>query len=263
MTEDSKSSRYQRQERFAPLGRAGQARLAAGRVLIVGLGGLGSWLAELLGRAGVGFLRLVDDDCVDWTNLPRQGMYDESDAATQQPKVLAAAKHLAKINSAITVEPITEKLTRRNIADLAAGVDLILDGTDCWASRFLINDFAVKTSLPWIFAGVVRVEGQVMVIPPGGSPCLRCICETPPPEQLEAANKAASVGVLGTAVTAIAALEATEAIKLLAGCPDATNPHLTKLDLWKNSIRQLAAAEGAAENQCPCCKQRRFEFLEP
>lgn len=253
--------RYQRQELFAGLGREGQRKLLDARVLVVGLGGLGSWLSELLVRAGVSMLRLVDEDTVDWSNIARQAMYDELDAAEHSPKVMSAAECLSRINHNLDVEPLQKKLSRDNIASLAGGMDLILDGTDDWASRFLINDYAVKMDVPWVFAGVVRAEGQVMPVLPGRSACLRCLFEQPPDPEMERSMKACNVGVIGTAVATIAAMEANEAIKILAGQTEAVSPYLTKLNLWTNQMQQIHAAR-QPDNACPCCGQRRFEFLE-
>ncbi len=174
-------ARFQRQIAYAPLGTEGQKRLAAGKVLILGVGGLGSWSAELLARAGVGLLRLVDDDKVDLTNIHRQGLFDEQDASAGTPKVHAAASRLARIYGRCKVEPIVARADRSNVAELAKGVDLVLDGTDNFATRFVVNDYCVKAALPWVFAGVVGAEGQVLTIPPGGRPCLRCVFDQPPP----------------------------------------------------------------------------------
>lgn len=251
-------TRFGRQIAYAPLGLEGQKRLAAGRVLIVGAGGLGSWSAELLARAGVGSLRLVDDDKVDLTNIHRQGLYDERDAAAGTPKVQAAAARIAHIHSRCRVEPVCARLDRSNVADLAKGADVVLDGTDNFPTRFVVNDYCIREGLPWIFAGVVGAEGQVMVIAPPG-PCLRCVHDEPPPRCADPSCRA--VGVLGPAVAVIAAIQAAEALKILSGHREQANPYLTKLDLWTNALQRidLAAAAGA---DCPCCKQRHFEFLE-
>jgi adenylyltransferase/sulfurtransferase len=254
--------RYHRQQLFAPLGREGQERILRSKVLIVGIGGLGSWLCELLVRAGVGWFRLVDRDTVDWTNIARQAMYDELDAAEHSPKVFSAAEYLGRINHNVDVEPIQDMVTRDSVARLAEGVDIILDGTDDWATRFLINDYAVKTGIPWVFAGVVRAEGQIMPILPGRTACLRCVFEDPPPPENERKAKAAQVGVLGTAVATLAALEANEALKILSGRPEMLSPYLTKLDLWANAFRQINTTGSAKNNECICCKQREFTFLD-
>ena len=229
-------------------------------MLIVGAGGLGSWAAELLGRAGVGHLRLVDDDKVDLTNLHRQTMYDESDAREGTPKVAAACRRLKQVNADVTIEPIATRLSAGNIADLAAGVDVILDGTDNFATRFIINDYAVKESVPWIFAGVVSAEGQTMTIVPPGTPCLRCLYNTPPPPCVDPSCR--SAGVLGPVVAAIAAIEVVEAVKILSGSVDAISPYLLKLNLWDNTIQRIDVARSCREVECRCCKQKDFEFLD-
>lgn len=254
------AERYRRQELFEPLGLAGQEKLSAAKALIVGVGGLGSWLGELLARAGVGTLRLVDDDVVDWTNLARQAMYDETDAKNATRKVHAARSQLARINSSVKIEALPEKVTAANIAELASDVDIILDGTDDWATRFVINDYAVRAGRPWIFAGVVQAEGQVMPYLPGRTACLRCIFESPPPAETEKSCKASVRGVLGPAVAAIAAIEAVEAIKILAGKADDVNMHLTKLELWTGRHRRINSDR--PNPHCPCCSGRKFEFLQ-
>ncbi len=253
--------RYTRQVAYSPFGRAGQQRLSRGRALIVGVGGLGCASADLLARSGVGFLRLVDDDRVSLANLHRQVLFDEADAAEQAPKVAAAARRIAAVNSGVRVEPIVDRLTCANAAALCEGIDVIVDGTDNFADRFIINDLAVQRGLPWIFAGVVAAEAQVMTIVPGQTPCLRCVFHEPPPPCVEPTCTAA--GVLGPAVTAVASLQAMEAIKLLAGAGDRISRHLTKLDLWTGQMQRIDVARSAAEVDCPACKRRDFEFLYP
>ncbi|MDY6913420.1 MAG: HesA/MoeB/ThiF family protein [Planctomycetota bacterium] len=251
--------RYLRQETFAPLGGDGQRRLRSGRVLIVGVGGLGSWTADLLARAGVGFLRLVDDDKVDWTNLHRQSLTDESDAIAARPKVEAAASRIRQINDAVSIEPVAARLGPDNIKELADGVDIILDGTDDFQTRFVINDAAVAGSLPWVFAGVGGAEAQTMTIVPKRSACLRCVYDSPPPPELEAAHKAATVGVLGPAVAAIASIQANEAIKILAGRHERLSTYLIKTDLWKNTVQRIDVSQSRPD--CPCCGRGIFQFL--
>lgn len=262
MTTGEKPSldRYQRQTAFAPLGVKGQAALSAGRALVVGVGGLGTWTAELLARAGVGFLRLVDADKVDLTNIHRQGLYDEADAGAGAFKVHAAAARIKRINGTVAVETVAARLGADNIETLAGDVGVILDGTDNFQTRFVINDYAVKTARPWIFAGVVGAEAQTMTIVPGRTPCLRCIHESPAPLCVEPTCRGA--GVLGAAVAAIAAIQAMEAIKVLSGRIETISPYLTKLDLWTNTIQRIDVSVAAANVACPCCKGRRFEFLQ-
>lgn len=257
----SRLVRFARQMIFPPLGREGQRAMGNATALVVGVGGLGSWVAELLARAGVGRLRLVDDDRVELTNIHRQALYDEADAEAATPKVLAAAERIARINAGVIVETARTRLDRTNISTLAADVDLILDGTDSFATRFLINDFAVKHARPWVFAGVVGAEAQTMTIVPPRTACLRCVLEGPPPPCSDPACR--SVGVLGPAVAAVAAIEAAEAMKILSGRGEQASPYLLKLDLWGNTVQRIDVSAAAANADCPCCRHREFEFLEP
>jgi adenylyltransferase/sulfurtransferase len=252
--------RYQRQVAFRGLGLAGQRSLLVGRALIVGVGGLGSWTAELLARAGVGFLRLADADRVDLTNLHRQGLYDETDARLSVPKVEAAAARLAWVNGAVRVEPVAARVGRENVEALIDDVDVVLDGTDNFATRFLLNDVAVKLRRPWIFAGVVGAEAQTMTIVPGRTPCLRCIMDEPPAPCQDPSCR--SVGVLGPAASAVASFQAMEAVKVLAGRLADISPYLTKFDLWTGGLQRIDMA-GARVPQCTCCVHGGFEFLEP
>ena len=257
---DNNLARYSRQVAFDGLGLSGQKALAGGRALIVGVGGLGSWTAELLARAGVGFLRLADPDRVDLTNIHRQAIYSEADAAAGLSKVEAAGRRLADINSGTVVEGVQQRVDHRNIESLAAGMGVLIDGTDNFATRFLLNDFAVKTGRPWVFAGCLRAEWQTMTVLPGRSPCLRCLMDAPPPACTEANCRQA--GVIGPAVAAVAAFQAAEAIKILAGRADLCSPYLLKADLWANTFQRLAWAD-FRNPDCPCCARREFEFLEP
>ncbi|HUU59362.1 MAG TPA: HesA/MoeB/ThiF family protein [Phycisphaerae bacterium] len=257
----SGAERYSRQVLFDGLGPAGQHALMSGRALIVGLGGMGSWTAELLARAGVGFLRLADADCVAVTNLHRQTLYDEQDVLGSRPKAEAAADHLKRINSAVEIDAVSRRLDRLNIAALAGDVGLILDGTDNFATRYLINDYAVKSGRPWVFAGVVGTEAQTMTIVPGRTPCLRCVLDSPPPACADPSCR--SAGVLGPAVAAVAALQAAEAMKILSGRIDEISPYLLKFDIWENRIQRIDVRAACGSVDCPCCKHRDFEFLEP
>jgi molybdopterin-synthase adenylyltransferase len=252
-------TRYARQIGFAGLGAEGQARLRSARAAVVGVGGLGTWSAELLARAGVGMLRLIDADLVERTNLHRQGLYDESDAAAARTKVQAAVERLRRVNGEVRLEGRAERLTAANVARLLGGMDVILDGTDNFAARFLINDYAVQTGTPWVFAGVVGAEGQVLTVRPGLSPCLRCLYDCSPTWNEELAPQA--LGVLGPAVAAVAAIQAAEAMKLLAGRADQASPFLLKLNLWHNTVQRIDAAKACAAADCVCCKKRQFQFL--
>src|SRR3954452_17568488 len=177
---DKPPSRYDRQARFAPIGDDGQQKLHSGRVLVCGCGALGSVVTEVLVRAGVGFVRVVDRDFVELNNLQRQVLYDEQDVTDNLPKAIAAANKLRRINSAIEIEPAVADVTFANIAQLAGDVNLIVDGTDNFATRFLINDFAVKHGRPWIYGGCIGAEGQTMTIVPGDTACLACLMADAP-----------------------------------------------------------------------------------
>src|SRR6516162_4082287 len=197
------NTRYSRQTRFAPLGEEGQRRISASHVAIVGLGALGSVQAELLARAGVGTLRLIDRDFVEIGNLQRQFLYDESDAEEAVPKAIAAARRLARINSQIAIEPLVTDLSPRNADELLAGVDLILDATDNFETRYLINDYAVREGTPWIYGAAVGSYGVKLAILPGLTACFRCVYPDPP----EGAQPTCETeGVLGSVTAAIAAL---------------------------------------------------------
>ena len=253
--------RYARQTNFEALGLAGQRKLLGSTALIVGLGGLGSWIAELLARSGVGRLRLVDDDRLELMNIHRQGLYDEVAGMAGVHKVEAAAARLAQLNHQVRVEPIPQRLDAQNIEQLAHGVDLVIDGTDNFATRFIINDWCVLTDRPWIFGGVVQAQGQVMTIPGSIGPCLRCVFEQPP--QPSAELRATTAGVLPPAVAVVAALQACEALKILSGRSERVSPYLLRLDLWTNQVQRIDVARSSRHGHCPCCRGRRFEFLYP
>jgi len=256
MSESPQESRYSRQSRFAPVGDAGQRRIRAARVAIVGIGALGSVAAELLARAGVGTLRLIDRDFVEWSNLQRQFLFDESDAADALPKAVAAARRLAKVNSEVSVEPMVADLTPANIEDLFEGIHLILDGTDNFETRFLINDYAVRESISWIYAAAVGSYGLKLAIVPGRSACLRCVY----PEAPGGAQPTCETeGVLASVTATVAALQAGDALKILAAGVDAIATRLTTVDVWTGEIRQTQAP--ARDPQCPCCALRQFPFL--
>jgi adenylyltransferase/sulfurtransferase len=256
---DATTNRYDRQMRFAPLGEAGQRRLAAGRALVCGCGALGSVIANTLVRAGVGFTRIVDRDILELNNLQRQVLYDEQDVADGLPKAIAAANKLRRINSAVTVEPIVADVTHRNVTELAGDVDVIVDGTDNFATRFLLNDFAVKENKPWVYGGCIGAEGQTMTILPGETACLACLMpDAPPPGATPTCDTA---GILGPVVNIVASLEANEALKILSGHRQAVQHGLTVLDTWGNHIRQLEMTKLREQGDCRVCKHREFSWL--
>ena len=252
--------RYSRQVRFPQLGEEGQRALLASRVALCGCGALGTVLANHLARAGVGSIRVIDRDFIETHNLQRQILFDEQDVADNLPKAEAAARKMRAINSTITVEPVVTDLDHTNILELVGDADLILDGTDNFETRYLINDAAVKLGKPWIYGGVIGSEGQTMTIIPGKTPCLRCLIETAPPPGMTPTCETA--GVLGPAVAVIASFEAVEAIKLLSGRHEALNPHLIMVDVWDWTFRQLKVANLLGKVDCPCCRQRKFEWLD-
>jgi adenylyltransferase/sulfurtransferase len=251
--------RYSRQVRYPALGEAGQRRLLSSKVTICGCGALGTVLANHLARAGVGSLRIVDRDFIETHNLQRQILFDENDVADNLPKAEAAARKLRQINSAIQVEPVVTDIDHTNILALVGDADLILDGTDNFETRYLINDAAVKLGKPWIFGGVLGSEGQTMTIIPGRTPCIRCLIESSPPPGMTPTCETA--GVLGPAVAVIASFEAVEAIKLLSGAEDALNRELIMVDVWDWSFRRLKVAGLLGKVDCPCCQRRQFEWL--
>jgi adenylyltransferase/sulfurtransferase len=239
------------------IGQAGQEKLAAARVLLIGCGALGSVVAEQLVRGGVGFLRIADRDIVELTNLQRQVLFDESDAAGALPKSIAAAKRLSRVNSSVRVEPTVADLHAGNIEEFI-DVDLILDGTDNVATRYLVNDVSIKHNIPWIYGACVGTQGRVMTIWPGQGPCMRCVFPEPPgPGELPTCDTA---GVLGPVAGVIGSLQSIAAIKLLSGNESALADELLSMDLWSNRIHSTPLVD-AKRADCPTCGLRRFEFL--
>lgn len=246
--------------RFAPLGEAGQERISSSRALVVGCGALGSVIANTLARAGVGRLRIVDRDFLELNNLQRQVLYDEADVASGLPKAIAAANKLRSINSQIEIEPLVADISAANILELMQGVDVVVDGTDNFETRYLLNDAALKLGTPWVYGGCIGAEGQSMTILPGESPCLRCLMpEAPPPG---AAPTCDSAGILGPIINVIASIEAMEALKILAGNRDAVSRALTVIDLWDNRVRQVKLESLLAQrDRCPACQGHEYPWL--
>jgi molybdopterin-synthase adenylyltransferase len=252
--------RYDRQQILPQIGPAGQERLGRARVLLVGCGALGSVLAEMLVRGGVGSLRIVDRDLVEMTNLQRQVLFDESDAARELPKAVAAADRLVKINSQVQIEPIVADVNAGNIELLAAGFDLILDGTDNVATRYLINDLAVKQCIGWVYGACVGTAGRVWPIWPGRTGCLRCVFPDPPrAEELATCDTA---GVLGPAAVVVGGWQAAMAMRMLVEGPEQSRalPGLMSFDVWSGELRSVDSAKMPAVD-CPCCVRRDFPFL--
>jgi molybdopterin-synthase adenylyltransferase len=250
--------RYSRQMLFRGIGAEGQRRLAASRVAIVGCGATGSASASLLARAGVGTLRIIDRDYVEPSNLQRQSLFDEKDAAESLPKAIAAARKIASFNSQIAVEGRVEDLVPSNIEALLEGMDVILDGTDNFETRYLVNDFAVKASLPWIYAAAVGSYGVTLNVLPGKTACLACIFPDTPRGMVETCETS---GILNSAVNLVASVAATEAMKLLVSGQALGNLRQTlwSLDVWTNELAEIAA--GKPRPGCRACGERNFIHL--
>src|SRR5207249_2967231 len=232
MSAEPNLERYSRQMRFYGIGEVGQRKLADSHVTLCGCGALGTVLANALVRAGVGHLRLVDRDFIETHNLQRQVLFDEHDVAENLPKAEAAARKLGAINSTVHVEPVVADIDRTNILELVSDADVLLDGTDNFEVRYLINDAAVKLDKPWVYGGSIGSHGQTMTILPGQTPCLRCVFEAAPaPGE---AGTCETAGVLSPIVSIIASFQVTEALKLLTGQLDAVNRELIYVDVWEN-----------------------------
>ena len=253
--------RYSRQMRVPGFGKAGQERLLNSRVTLCGVGALGTVLANTLVRAGVGFLRVIDRDFVEPSNLQRQVLFDEADVASNMPKAEAAAVKLRQINSGVVIEPIVADINRTNIEDFCRDADLILDGTDNFEIRYLINDVSIKQNKPWVYGGAVGTEGMSMTIVPGETPCLQCVFEASPgPGEVGTCETA---GVLGPIVSIIASFQAAEALKLLSGNKAAINKELFTINLWDNTSRRVKVAPlMGRKGKCPCCAKKEFVWLE-
>jgi molybdopterin/thiamine biosynthesis adenylyltransferase len=250
--------RYSRQILFRGIGAEGQQRLAAGKVAVVGCGATGSALASLLARAGVGTLRIIDRDYVEASNLQRQSLFEEKDAAESLPKAIAAARRITAFNSEISVEARVEDLVPGNIDVLLEGMDVILDGTDNFETRYLVNDYAVKKSLPWIYAAAVGSYGVTLNVLPGKTACLACIFPDTPQGMVETCETS---GILNTAVNLVASIAATEAVKLLVGgaAAEQLRNTLWSFDVWRNEQAEIAAAHPRVG--CRACGERDFVHL--
>jgi len=250
--------RYSRQILFRGIGSGGQSKLASARVAIVGCGATGSALAGLLARAGIGTLRIIDRDYVEPSNLQRQSLFDEADAADSVPKAIAASKKINEFNSNIVVEPRVEDLIPSNIASSLEGIDLILDGTDNFETRYLINDYSVDTSVPWIYSAAVGSYAVTLNVIPGQTACLSCIFPDSPRGMVETCETS---GILNSAVNFVASVAATEALKILVG--GASNQALRKtllsFDLWTNEHAEISAAK--PRPGCRACAERNFIHL--
>ncbi len=256
MTSLEQDDRYSRQVLFRGIGAEGQGRLTASRIAIVGCGATGSAFASLLARAGVGTIRIIDRDYVEPSNLQRQSLFDEADAAESLPKAIAAARKILAFNSQIVIEPHVADLTPANVGVLLENIRLILDGTDNFETRYLVNDFAVKNSIPWIYTAAVGSYGVTLNVLPGETACLACIFADPPQGTFETCETA---GILNSAVNLAASIAATEAVKLLVGAGDQLRRTLLSFDVWRNERAEVAADKPRAG--CRTCGEHEFPHL--
>jgi adenylyltransferase/sulfurtransferase len=252
--------RYSRQILFSGLGEDAQRRLLASRAVVIGCGALGAVHVETLARAGVGALRLVDRDVVELSNLHRQILYPERDAREGIPKAVAAARRVREINSVVEVEGIVEDVAPLTVERLLDGADVVLDATDNFETRFLVNDAASKAGVPWVYGAVVGAEGLTMTIRPGATPCLRCVFETMPAPGT--APTCDTAGVVMPAVAAVASVQAIEAIKLLAGRESALHGGLLRIDLWETRFTRVSLDGLLERGDCPVCHEKRYEHLD-
>lgn len=248
--------RYSRQVLFAGIGREGQARLAASRVAIIGCGATGSAVTAMLARAGVGHLRIIDRDYVEASNLQRQMLFDEQDADQSMPKAEAAARKVRQFNSEVVAEAVIDDLSPENASRLLGGVDILLDATDNFETRYLINDFAISNGVPWIYAAAVGAYAVTMNILPGETACLSCIFPAAPTGTVETCDTA---GILNSAVNFAASIEATEAIKFLVGAAAKIRRTMISADLWNNERSEISTARPRPD--CTTCARREFPHL--
>lgn len=255
-------SRYHRQQILPEFGPEGQARLAASHAMVIGLGALGCPAADLLARAGVGRITLVDRDVVELTNLQRQTLFDEADARAGRPKAEAAAARLRGVNSSIVIDALVEDFAGRDAERIVAAhprPDVLLDGTDNFETRYTINDVAVKLGVPYAYGGAVATRGVSFAVRPGATPCLRCVFPDPP--AAGASETCDTSGIFAPVSAIVAANQAADAIKILLGRVGRLSGTLLSFDLWANRRSRLDLRE-ARRPDCPCCGLRRFEFLE-
>jgi len=250
--------RYSRQILFKEIGESGQYALLNSRVLLVGCGALGCAQAEMLARAGIGYLRIVDRDFVEHSNLQRQTLFTESDSDLRLPKAVAAKRRINAINSEINVEDIVADVNLSNVEELVKDCDLVIDGTDNFQVRYLVNDACVKNNVTWIYGAAVSSYGSTMTIIPGETPCLRCIFDEMP--DAGSAPTCDTSGVIMPIIQTVAAAQAAEALKLLVGNKDAIHHSLMQFDIWSNERQRIKL--GAPDSDCICCGQRKFEFLD-
>ncbi len=255
MTVSRSHERYLRQVQFDPIGESGQRLIEAARVAVLGCGALGTVAADQLARAGVGYLRLIDRDLVEWSNLQRQSLFTEADAEAGAAKVEAATRHLRAINSSINIQEHVVDITPGNISRHLENVDIVIDATDNFAARLLLNDWSLKTKTPWVHGGCIGATGQVRMFT-GTAPCLRCLLPHPPaPGETATCDTA---GVIAPATHLIASLQSCEAIKWISGNRSTVRSEILSVDLWNNQFRSIGLS---GDPQCPACVHHRYDFL--
>lgn len=252
--------RYSRQILFSGIGEDGQEKILTASAVLVGGGALGTVAANLLVRAGVGYLRIIDRDFVEPSNLQRQSLFEEADAREALPKAVAAERRLRAINSGVRVEGIVADITPKNARELLSGFRVILDGTDNFETRLLLNDVAIELAVPWIYAAAVGSYGVTMTIRPGDSACLACLLETgQKPAAMGAEATCDTAGVLNSAAGVIASVEAAEATKILAGKNEALHGRLVSCDVWSGKFQSVRVARNP---ECRACTQRDLKYLD-
>ena len=257
---DQSLERYSRQILFQHIDGNSQKKLINSTVLLIGCGALGTVSSSYLVRAGIGELRIIDRDFIEENNLQRQILFDEYDILENLPKAVAAQKKLQRINSNVKVEGIVTDINYSNIDELTKDVDIIIDGTDNFETRFLVNDYCVKNSIPWVYGACIGSRGVVMNIIPSMTPCLRCVFETMP--QMGSFPTCDTAGVIGPIAGIIASYQVTEAIKILTGNYASVNKSLLEIDVWETNFRQIDISELKDTNNCPTCKLHNYEFLK-
>ncbi|ANS74247.1 thiamine biosynthesis protein ThiF [Paenibacillus yonginensis] len=248
--------RYSRQMLFAPIGEQGQRTLMSKSILIVGMGALGTVLANHMVRSGVGRVRMVDRDYVEPSNLQRQMLYDEEDAEQGLPKVIAAKHKLSRINSSVELEAVFSDVTAANIEGLLSGVDLVLDGTDNFQTRFLLNDACYRQGIPFVYGGAVSSRGMNAIFVPGVTPCLRCFISSAD----GGGQTCDTIGVISPIVDIVASYQAAEALKFLVGAAEQRRGSLLTLDIWQNQYFEMKL--GKPKENCPCCGLKQYPALD-
>ncbi|MBD3287534.1 thiazole biosynthesis adenylyltransferase ThiF [candidate division KSB1 bacterium] len=253
------TNRYSRQVQFKPIRENGLEKIKAGRVLVVGCGGIGSISSEILARAGVGYLRLVDRDYLILSDLQCQMLFDENDVREGLPKAIAAKRKLRKFNSTVKTEAHVQDVNRNTIEELTADIDLVMDGTDNFRTHYLINEICVKNKIPWIYGDCSGATGETMTVIPGITPCFQCVFKTD--NKAEKSRRSENEGIIAPAVSVIASIQCAEALKILSGNRDNINKVMYSIHLWENEFQVIDVAESRQRRDCPVCDYHQFNYL--